>query len=282
MRTAILKVSCPDREGLVAGVAAAIAQKHGNIVSLDQYSDPVTKMFFMRLEWTLDKFKLSTKELAALLKKLAQQYSFVGGYELFFSDRPLRLAIFVSQYDHCLREILLQHRAQELNAQIVAIVSNHLDSKALAREYAIPFLYTPTGNKGAAETKQLRALKKLRVDSIVLARYMQILSPAFVAAFSGRIINVHHSFLPAFVGAKPYQQAYDRGVKVIGATAHFVTSDLDEGPIIEQAVERISHKDSVASLTKRGRDIERRVLIRALESMLDHRLFVSGKRVVVF
>jgi formyltetrahydrofolate deformylase len=281
-RTAILKIACPDREGLVAGVSSFVAKHHGNIINLDQYSDPHSGMFFMRIEWTLSDFSVKLSQILASLRKLADHLRLGNTWELNFSNHKIKVAIFASRYDHCLYDLLLRHKAGELNCEFPLIISNHDELEYVAKAFNVPFYSITTEDKAKAEKKQIALLKEYKIDALVLARYMQILSDDFIVKYTNKIINVHHSFLPAFTGAKPYHQAYERGVKVIGATAHFVTVELDEGPIIEQAVESISHKDTVAVLINKGRDLERKVLSRALQLFLEHRLFVSARRVIIF
>ena len=266
---AVLKLTCADKKGIVAAVTKFIAENNGNIINLDQYTDPAQKLFFMRLEWDLSGFKLSREKISAALNKF-------GDVSVSFSDQRKRAAIFVSKYDHCLYDLLLRNKSGELNCDIVAIVSNHEDLRSIAETFGKEFYCLPK-----AEKKQLALLKQKNVDLIILARYMQILSPAFIKTYSGKIINVHHSFLPAFKGAKPYHQAYQRGVKIIGATAHFATEDLDQGPIIQQNVVQISHRDTVKDLITIGRDLERQVLAAAVRYFLNDRLFVCGCRTVV-
>ena len=280
--TAILKIACPDREGLVAGISGYIAKHHGNIISLDQFSDPLSQQFFMRIEWTLSGFKVKRAQILRSISKLASQLKIEDSWELHFSNHKTKVAIFVSRYDHCLYDLLLRHKAGELNCEFPLIISNHSDLKHVAKSFNIPFYAICSQDKVEVEKTQLKLLREYKVEAVALARYMQILSEKFIAKFPNKIINVHHSFLPAFTGAKPYHQAYERGVKIIGATAHFVTADLDEGPIIEQAVERISHKENIPMLVNKGRDLERKVLSRALQLFLENRLFVSARRVIVF
>jgi formyltetrahydrofolate deformylase len=229
----------------------------------------------MRIEWDLAGFSLTEKQLSKALESLP------GSKELFFSKKYLRLAIFVSKYDHCLYDLLLRHKSGELCCEIPLIISNHADLKDIADMFHIDFHYIATTNKAAAEKKQLQLLAAYQIDFIALARYMQVLSEKMIAHFPQRIINVHHSFLPAFKGAKPYQQAYEKGVKIIGATSHFVNAELDQGPIIQQEVAVISHRDTVDDLTVKGRDLERKVLAEAIRLYTQHRLFVCGNRTII-
>jgi formyltetrahydrofolate deformylase len=277
---AILLVHSPDRKGLVASITGFIFERGGNIVRLDQYSDSAQRKFFMRAEWELEGFTLGRRALAEALPGLAKKLGV--GYHLFFTSERLRMAILASREDHCLFDLLLRRRSGELNVDIPAVISNHDDLRDVARMFDVPFHCLPAGTDAAAqERKMLAVLKREKIDVVVLARYMRILSPAFVRKYPWRIINVHHSFLPAFSGAKPYHQAYARGVKVIGATSHFVTAELDAGPIIEQETIKISHEDSVADLVMKGRDLERKVLAQAVQLYIQHRLFVDGLRTII-
>ncbi len=279
--TAILCITCPDKKGLIASITGFIFQHKGNIVQLAQYTNRQGKKFFMRVEWELNNFDLSKttlqKELTSLAKKLGLTYQLFLG-----SERP-KIAIFVSKYDHCLFDLLLRKRSGELSVDIPLIVSNHQELAPVAAMFKIPFKYIPITNKNkkAQEKATLKILAQANIDCIVLARYMQILSRDFIKAYPCKIINVHHSFLPAFSGAKPYHQAFQRGVKVIGATSHFVTEKLDAGPIIEQETIKISHEDTVEDLIMKGRDLERKVLAQAVQLFSQHRLFVDGQRTII-
>ena len=277
---AILLIQCPDRKGLVASVTGFIFANGGNIVRLDQYSNSADQKFFMRVEWELAGFKLGKRALAKAVPALAKKLGV--SHQLFFTSERLRMALLVSRQDHCLFDLLLRRRSGELNVDIPIIISNHEELREVARMFAIPFRHLPVGADPASQEREMLAvLRRARTDFVVLARYMRILSPAFIAQYPWRIINVHHSFLPAFSGAKPYHQAYARGVKVIGATSHFVTAELDAGPIIEQETIKISHEDSVADLMMKGRDLERKVLAQAVQYYLQHRLFVYGLRTII-
>ena len=277
---AILLVQCPDRKGLVARLTGFIFDHGGNIVRLDQYSSPENK-FFMRVEWELKGFALDRAALTGALPGLAAELGV--SYELFFTSERLRMAVLVSRQDHCLFDLLLRRRSREIDVDIPAVLGNHEDLRDVAAMFGVPFHFFPVGADAAEQERQLlEVLERERIDFVVLARYMRILSPAFVARYPRRIINVHHSFLPAFSGAKPYHQAYARGVKVIGATSHFVTEDLDDGPIIEQETIKISHQDGVEDLTMKGRDLERKVLAQAVQLYVEHRLFVDGRRTIIF
>lgn len=268
MQTATLNLVCPDKKGLVAEVTSFIAKHNGNILSLDQYTDPVHEKFFMRLAWDLKGFTLPKTKLNTYLNKFESA-------AVYYSQQKQRLAIFVSKYDHCLYDVLLRQRSGELSCEIPLIISNHPDLAYIGKTFNIDFHCV------RPEQKQQALLKKYNIDFVVLARYMQILSEKFIAQYPQKIINVHHSFLPAFKGAKPYHQAYEKGVKVIGATSHFVTADLDQGPIIQQEVTTISHKDTVADLIAKGRDLERKVLAEAIRLHTQHRLFVCGNRTII-
>jgi len=283
MKTAVLKITCLDRKGFIAGICDFIFANGGNIVSLGEYVDPEEKQLFMRIEWDLGGFGISKKELPGALKKLAAKTGFENGWELFYSDRLLRMAIFVSKYDHCLHDLMLRHRAGEIKCEIPLIISNHDDLKYVADYFGVDFICVPISkeNKREAEKKELSILKKHRIDFIVLARYMQILSGEFIANYENKIINIHHSFLPAFEGAKPYHQACEKGVKIIGATSHFVNTDLDRGPIIQQGVAPVSHRDTVDDLVIKGRDIERMVLSNAVKLFIEHRVFICRNRTVI-
>jgi len=278
--TAVLLIDCPDRKGLVASVAS-ILYKHGaNITHADQHQDHEANLFFMRVEWALDGFDLGPfrDEFAMLARELQMRWRLA-----LMSERP-RVALMVSQYLHCLVDLLYRHQAGELHCSIPLIISNHRDAEALAKFYGIEFRFVDVkpGAKGAAEQEQLSMLEAAGIQLVVLARYMQILTPQFVQRFPEQIINVHHSFLPAFMGAKPYHAAFERGVKLIGATSHYVTEGLDDGPIIEQDVVRISHRDQVPDLIQKGRDLERVVLSRAVTWHLEHRVLCYGNKTVIF
>ena len=280
--TAILLLSCADQKGLVAAISNFISDNGGNIVNLDEHVDSDEKMFFIRVEWEIGGLQFGKDELHSKFKSLATKFS--AKWKIEFKEEKPKLAIFVSKYDHALQEILWRYKLGEFDVEITAIISNHNDLSTLADNYNIPFIHFPINkeNKNEQESKEVEVLKKLDVDLIVLARYMQILSADFVSKFPNKIINIHHSFLPAFIGSNPYKQAFERGVKMIGATSHFVTNDLDEGPIIAQDIVRISHKDSVKDLVRKGRDLERLVLAKALHSFLEHRVLVHKGKTIVF
>lgn len=279
---ATLLVSCRDRTGLVAALSDFVFHHEGNIVDADQHVEHDSGQFFMRLVWDLTRFTLPREELRAAIAQLGVRFSMT--WDLTFSDVRPRVAVFVSKVPHCLYDLLLCAQLGELSGDIVHVVSNHQDLTTVCRHFDVPFTHIPVTpeDKAGAEAKQLALLDGLQIDLVVLARYMQILSPAFVARWPGKIINIHHSFLPAFVGARPYHQARARGVKVIGATAHYVTSDLDQGPIIEQDVCRVSHRDEVEDLVRKGRELERQVLTRAVRMDLERRVLIHENRTIVF
>lgn len=280
---AILMISCPDQKGLIASVTAFILEHRGNILHLEQYVDPAENHFFMRLEWDLSGFTISPEEFRSQFQqKIARPFRM--DWQRFDSNEHQRLAIFVSKYAHCLFDILSRYQAGEWQVEIPLIVSNHPDLEAAALNLGIDFHHFPMNkaNKAEQEKKQLRLLKDHRIDTLVLARYMQILSDDFVSHYPNRIINIHHSFLPAFPGAKPYNSAHERGVKIIGATSHYVTAELDAGPIIEQDVIRVSHSDTVNDLIRKGRDLEKVVLSRAVWHHLNRKILVFKNRSIVF
>lgn len=279
--TAILLFSCPDQRGLVAKIANFIYCHNGNIIHADHHTDFAAGLFLTRIEWQLDGFDLSREAIAATVESLAKSLN--ANWQLHFSDQVPRLSIWVSRQDHCLLDLLWRHQAKEFVAEIPLIISNHPDLKAIACQFGADFYHLPITktNKVEQEAKQLELLNYYQIDLVVLAKYMQVLSADFLQKFN-QVINIHHSFLPAFAGAKPYHQAYQRGVKIIGATAHYVTSELDAGPIIEQDVVRVSHRDEVDDLIRKGKDLERMVLARAVRWHLQNRVLVYGDRTVVF
>jgi formyltetrahydrofolate deformylase len=280
--TATLLVSCRDRTGLVAALSEFVFKNEGNILDADQHAEIETGLFFMRLVWDLAGFKLARPDVERAVADLAERFDLV--WELTFSDVRPRVAVFASKAPHCLYDLLLAHQLGELGGDLVMVISNHDTLRPVAGHFGVPFEHVPVDphDKPRAEAAHERLLAGAGVTLLVLARYMQILSPEFVAHWPSRIINIHHSFLPAFVGAKPYHQAKERGVKVIGATAHYVTSELDQGPIIEQDVGRVSHRDDVDELVRKGGELERRVLTRAVRLHLERRVLVSGRRTIVF
>ena len=280
-QTAILLVSCPDRRGLVAKIANFIYSNGGNIIHADQHTDFAAGLFLTRIEWQLEGFNLPPDLIAPAFNAIAQPLE--AQWQLHFSEAVPRIAIWVSRQEHCLFDLILRQRAKEFVAEIPLIVSNHADLEDVAAQFGIDYYHIAINkeNKAEGEAKQLELLQKYNIDLVVLAKYMQILSPEFIARFT-QIINIHHSFLPAFVGANPYHKAYERGVKIIGATAHYVTADLDAGPIIEQDVVRISHRDEVDDLIRKGKDLERIVLARAVRSHLQNRVLIYDNKTVVF
>jgi formyltetrahydrofolate deformylase len=279
---AILLVSCRDRTGLVAALSEFVFENGGNILDADQHVEAETGLFFMRLVWDTSSFKLARDEIRGALADLAIRFELA--WELTFTDLRARVAVFASRSPHCLYDLLLADQLGELGGDLVLVLSNHDALRPVAGHFGVRYEHIPVppDAKPGAEAAAERLLVEAAVDLVVLARYMQILSPEFVARRPNRIINIHHSFLPAFVGAKPYHQAKARGVKVIGATAHYVTSDLDQGPIIEQDVCRVSHREDVEELTRKGSELERRVLTRAVRLHLERRVLVSGNRTIVF
>lgn len=280
--TAVLLLSCPDQRGVVAAVAEFIASHGGNIVHAEQHTDEVERVFFQRVEFQLDGFDLERHQILAAFEPLSRRFSMVA--DLRFTDRRPRVAILASKQSHCLFDLLGRWRAGELPADIVTVIDNHPDHADLVEHMGVPYVHLPVtpDTKADQEAAVLQTLNAHDVDLVILARYMQILSPSLIDAYPSRIINIHHSFLPAFIGANPYRQAHDRGVKIIGATAHYATEELDEGPILDQEVARVSHRDSVADLTRKGRDLETIVLARAVRSHLEHRVLVYGRKTVVF
>ncbi|MDB9321913.1 formyltetrahydrofolate deformylase [Nodularia spumigena] len=279
--TATLLISCPDRRGLVAKFANFIYANGGNIIHADQHTDFAAGLFLTRIEWQLDGFNLPREFIAPAFNAIAQPLD--AKWQLHFSDTIPRIAIWVSRQDHCLFDLIWRQRAQEFAAEIPLIMSNHANLQTVAEQFGIDFHHIPItkDNKAEQEAQQLELLKKYQIDLVVLAKYMQIVSADFIAEFP-QIINIHHSFLPAFVGANPYHRAFERGVKIIGATAHYATADLDAGPIIEQDVVRVSHRDEIEDLIRKGKDLERVVLARAVRLHLQNRVLVYTNRTVVF
>jgi formyltetrahydrofolate deformylase len=280
--SAILLIHCPDAKGIVAAVSGFLYQHGANILHADQHQDNELALFFMRVEWALSDFTLDEagfrREFAALAAR------FEMNWRVAYSSARPNVAIFVSKYEHCLLDLLYRQSNGDLRCRIALIVGNHAPAESLAKFYGIPFRHVPVSaeNKHEAERVELALLKEHAIELVVLARYMQVLSPEFVAQYPQRLINVHHSFLPAFSGGRPYHAAYQRGVKVIGATSHYVTAVLDEGPIIEQDVLRVSHRDQIEDLVQKGRDLERVVLSRAVQWHLNHRILHYAGKTVVF
>jgi formyltetrahydrofolate deformylase len=277
-----LLVSCKDRRGIVATLSQVLYGHGANILDSDQHTDSVAGLFFQRIRFDTRELLTDHGTLERAIEEVANRFEMSCRLE--YSHRKKRVAIFVSKYDHCLVDLLLRHRAGEISGEITVVVSNHEDLRGLVESFGVDFRVFPIDptNKLAQEEQELRLLDELGIDLVVLARYMQIVSERFVERYAMRIINIHHSFLPAFVGGRPYHQAYERGVKLIGATAHYATSRLDEGPIIEQDVVRCSHRDQIGDLIRKGRDLEKTVLARAVRSHLDDRVLVYGNKTVVF
>jgi formyltetrahydrofolate deformylase len=278
----ILLIDCPDRKGLVAGIANFLYQHNANILHADQHQDAELNLFLMRVEWDLAGFTLDDAGFREAFIPLAENFNMRWRVE--YAARKTRVALFVSKYDHCLVDLLYRYRSGEFNCEIPLIIANHPDAKPLADFYNIPFhvIAVKAETKAQAEAQQLALLREHQVDLVVLARYMQVLSAEFCTAYPQQIINVHHSFLPAFVGAKPYHRAFERGVKLIGATSHYVTADLDEGPIIEQDVIRVSHRDSLDDFIAKGRDLEKTVLSRAVRWHCEHRVLRYENKTAIF
>jgi len=280
--TATLLINCPDRKGLVATIADFLYRNNANILHADQHQDAELGLFLMRVEWDMGDFALTAAEFSAQFAPVAERFQMQ--WQLKLAQQRLKIAIFVSQYDHCLVDLLYRHQSGELACDIQLIISNHPDTRRLAEFYGIPFHIIPVSkdSKAQAEQQQFALLEQYGVELIVLARYMQILSAEFVARYPQRIINIHHSFLPAFVGARPYHQAFERGVKLIGATSHYVTEILDDGPIIEQDIIRVSHRDQLEDLIQKGRDLEKVVLSRAVRWHAESRILLYANKTVIF
>jgi formyltetrahydrofolate deformylase len=282
-RSAILLVHCPDREGIVNAVTGFIAGHGGNVLYLDQHVDTEHARFFMRIEWDLAHFDIPDVQIASSFgDHVADGFGMTTA--LYFSDQRPRMAVFVSKLSHCFYDILARHECGEWEVDIPLIISNHRDLEHVAERHGIDFVHLPVtkDNKEKQEAQQLKLCREHDIDFIVLARYMQILSADFITHYPQRIINIHHSFLPAFPGGRPYHSAYERGVKIIGATSHYVTADLDAGPIIEQDVVHVSHKDAVDDMVRKGRDLEKIVLARAIWHQLRREILVYGNKTVVF
>ena len=282
MATATLLLSCPDQKGLVATMADWVYRHDGNIVHADQHTDASEAVFFQRIEFELDGFDLDRNEILPALAPLAERFTM--HCDVRFSDERPRVAVLVSKQAHCMYDLLARWRMGELDAEIPLVISNHPDHEDVAAHFDVAFAHLPVtaATRIEQESAILSLLAEHDIDLVVLARYMQILSSGFVAKYPNRIINIHHSFLPAFAGGRPYHQAHDRGVKLIGVTAHYATADLDEGPIIEQDVVRVTHRDNVEDLVRKGRDLEMIVLARAVRAHLAHRVLVYGRKTVVF
>ena len=283
MKTAKLLLHCPDKPGILAEVTDFITVNKGNIIYLDQYVDHVENIFFMRIEWELKDFLVPQEKIEDYFATLyAQKYEM--NFRLYFSDTKPRMAIFVSKMSHCLFDLLARYTAGEWNVEIPLIISNHPDLQHVAERFGIPFHLFPITKetKEEQEKKEMELLAKHKITFIVLARYMQVISEQMINAYPNRIINIHHSFLPAFVGAKPYHAAFERGVKIIGATSHYVTTELDAGPIIEQDVVRITHKDTVQDLVNKGKDLEKIVLSRAVQKHIELKVLAYKNKTVIF
>ena len=283
MKTAKLLLHCPDKPGILAEVTDFITVNKGNIIYLDQYVDHVENIFFMRIEWELKNFLIPQEKIEDYFATLyAQKYEMF--FRLYFSDAKPRMAIFVSKMSHCLFDLLARYTAGEWNVEIPLIISNHPDLQHVAERFGIPFYLFPITKetKEEQEKKEMELLAKHKVNFIVLARYMQVISERMIDAYPNRIINIHHSFLPAFVGARPYHAAFERGVKIIGATSHYVTTELDAGPIIEQDVVRITHKDTVEDLVNKGKDLEKIVLSRAVQKHIERKVLAYKYNAVIF
>ena len=283
MTTAKLLLHCPDKPGILAEVTDFITVNKGNIIYLDQYVDHVENIFFMRIEWELKDFLVPQEKIEDYFRTLyGQKYEM--DFRLYFSDVKPRMAIFVSKMSHCLFDMLARYTAGEWNVEIPLIISNHPDLQHVAERFGIPFYLFPITKetKEEQERKEMELLAKHKITFIVLARYMQVISEQMINAYPNNIINIHHSFLPAFVGAKPYHAAFQRGVKIIGATSHYVTTELDAGPIIEQDVVRITHKDSIEDLVNKGKDLEKIVLSRAVQKHIERKILAYKNKTVIF
>jgi formyltetrahydrofolate deformylase len=282
-KSATLLVHCPDQKGIVISITEFIFKNGGNILYLDQHVDTERQVFFMRIEWDLHDFIIADRKIGEYFETLVAM-RFSMNWRLHFSDEVPRMALFVSKQPHCFYDCLARYEAGEWQVEIPLIISNHTDMQVAAGRLGIDYVHLPVtrNNRAVQEQKQLELLQKYRIDFIVLARYMQVLSDGFIGNYPDRIINIHHSFLPAFPGARPYHSAHDRGVKIIGATSHYATAELDAGPIIEQDVVRVSHEDAVEDMMRKGRDLEKMVLARAVWHHLHHNVLVYGNRTVVF
>lgn len=281
--SAILLIHCPDKTGLVASITEFIYKNEGNIIDLDQHVDIENKVFFMRVEWSLKGFTIQKEKIGEYFNTLIAE-KFGMNWEIYFSDHTPKMAIFVSKLSHCLYDILSRTQSGEWDVEIPLIISNHPDLEDVSKTFGIDYhcFRNVKENKAEIEGEQIKLLKEKGIDFIVLARYMQILTDNFVSHFPNKIINIHHSFLPAFAGARPYHSAYERGVKIIGATSHYVTAELDAGPIIEQDIMKVSHRDSVEDLVRKGKDLEKIVLSRAVWSHLNRNILIYKNKTVVF
>ncbi len=283
--TAILLLHCPDKQGIITEITKFITDNNGNIVYLDQYVDTLEGRFFMRVEWELDDFLIPTDKITEYIDTLySKRYDLK--FHLYLSNVKPRMALFVSKMSHCLYDLLARFKAGELSVDIPCIVSNHEDLRYVAEQFGIPYyvwsIKKDWSNKREVEDAEMKLLRDENIDFIVLARYMQIISDEMIESYPNRIINIHHSFLPAFIGARPYHQAYQRGVKIIGATSHYVTAELDAGPIIEQDVVRITHKDTPDTLVLKGKDLEKIVLSRAVKKHIEHKVLTYKNKTIIF
>lgn len=283
MKKAILLIQCPDQKGIVAEVSQFLYSYKGNILEIDQHVDKGLSLFFMRAAWELDSFSLEKEKIAQQFEKEIGA-KFKMDFKLHFNFPKPKMAIFVSKLSHCLFDILARHHSGQLEVDIPLVISNHNELQSVVEAFNVPFYHFPVtkDNKSASESKQLELMREHQIDFVVLARYMQILSGEFIHHFPNQIINIHHSFLPAFVGAKPYHAAYDRGVKIIGATAHYVTEELDAGPIIEQEVARVRHHNTIPDLVQIGQDVEKVVLSKAIKYHLDRKVLAFKNKTVIF
>lgn len=282
MNHATLLLAAPDQKGITASVTDFVFRRGGNIVDADQHADKDANVFFMRVKWELGGFNVSQEHIAQEFRPIAERFQM--RWELYFDDRPPKVAVFVSKHLHCLHDLMYRYQHGQLPCCIDVVISNHEDAAPLARQWGVEFVHSCVSpeTKEAEETRQMAILKKKDIDLVVLARYHQILSPDFIRQFPNRIINIHHSFLPAFVGASPYAQAYAKGVKIIGATSHYVTEALDQGPIIEQDTARVNHKYAIEDLVRVGQDLERVVFFRAIRWHLERKVLSYGNKTVVF
>jgi formyltetrahydrofolate deformylase len=283
MANAVLLIECEDQQGIVSSITEFIYSNQGNIIDLDQYTDHDNSHFLMRLEWSLDSFTIQREKISEYFETLIGN-RFTIRFNLYFTDERPRMGLFVTKLSHCLFDILGRWQSGELEVEIPVVISNHENLRSIVERFDIPFEYIPITyeNKEEQEQKQLEVLSNYDIDFVVLARYMQIISPNFIKQYSNKIINIHHSFLPAFVGAKPYHAAFERGVKIIGATAHYVTDSLDAGPIIDQNIAHVSHRNSVKDLVKIGQDIEKLVLAKAINLHVKRKILVVGNKTIVF
>lgn len=283
MKAVTLKISCKDRPGLIAQITRFVYENNGNFINLDQHTDVDLNMFFMRAEWDLANFKIKDQDLNNHLLGFFKENKINADYKLCFSEYRPKMALFVSKYEHCFWDLLLRQKSGDLKCDIPLVISNHKNLEQIAKSFGKDFYHIPINaeNKNEAEKKEIELFKKYKIDFIVLARYMQILTNKILDRYENKIINIHHSFLPAFKGANPYGKAYERGVKIIGATAHFVTQDLDKGPIITQDVISVSHKENVNDLIVKGKDVEKLVLSKAIKLFIENRIFVYKNRTMI-